>query len=146
MSTQMQKNLMKKLISITGIAGAAVVLSFPAFAQINPNSGSNINQGSTTIMDPNNEDINQPGNVLDTDETSNPQQILDNNNRRNQPSSLSERDNINQRFTPGVQNQTNDLAQMDNNDGINRRLLTGGDSVRGVIFRCVNNPNPNCGR
>lgn len=178
MNTPLNKNLMKKLFSLAGVATASVALSLPAFAltqteasssnqRLNPQT---LAQDSRSIGDPSNDDITTPANLRNNDRTSNTEQVREevvqsdrmNNDRMNQRSSEFAPDGMNNgdrmmeatpaSTTGGINNTepsstirnlygTSDM----NDDGKIRHLITGGDSVTGTIFRCVNNPNPNCG-
>lgn len=136
MSIQPKKNFMKKLVSIAGVASATVALSFPALALPNGNANSsnqrfNAQTSQTDLVaqqsgsdrsntDTNNTNINQrstTGGINNTDRPS-----TDTNNTNQRPNT----------------------STMEENGRVNRRLLTGGDSVKGVIFRCLHNPNPSC--
>ena len=145
---------MKKLVSIAGVASASVVLSFPAFALTNSDASTS------------NQLVNNQANRIDS--TAIQTNLLaqrsgsDPSNTNTGGSSTTNQspttgDNINQRSTTGGVNNTDrpsttdsrrqaaSTSTMDENGMMNRRLLTGGDSVRGVIFRCLNNPNLGCG-
>lgn len=152
MNTQSKENFVKKLASIAGVASASVVLSFPAFAVTNADASS----------------ANQPLNnrtaqadLVAQQSGSSPSTPGGGNNTTNQSPSMGGSNNINQRSTTGGVNNADQpstgtsttgttsqivgTSTMEENGRINRRLVTGGDSVRGVIFRCLNNPNPGCG-
>lgn len=180
MSTLPNKNLMKKLVSIAGVASATVALSFPAFAVTNADatrSNQFNNQAYRTDSsvssknllaqssgsEPSNTDGSSPTNLpTNMDGSGTNQMPTMDGSGTTQPSSTGET-NINQRSTTGGINNTlpsnrgdsnrtttdgtNATTGMSNQGGNNRmrRLVTGGDSVRGVIYQCLNNPNPNCG-
>jgi hypothetical protein len=195
MSTLPNKNLMKKLVSIAGVASATVALSFPAFAVTNADatrSNQFNNQAYRTDSsvssknllaqssgsEPSNTDGSRPTNLPTNMDGSGTNQMppmdgsgtnqspsmptMDGSGSTTQPSSTGE-SNINQRSTTGGINNTlpsntggsnrtttdgtNATTGMSNQGENNRmrRLVTGGDSVRGVIYQCLNNPNPNCG-
>ena len=166
MSTQPKKNLTRKFISIAGVASATVALSFPAFALTNTDaSHSNQffnNQISRTDSTLSNKNLLAQGsgsdpsnnNTTGGSSTTNQSPSTGGSNTNQSPSTGGS--NINQRSTTGGVNNTDqpsttnrssqvgNTSTMDENGTMNRRLVTGGDSVRGVIFRCLNNPNPNC--
>ena len=181
MSTQPKKNLVKKFVSIAGVASASVVFSLPAFAltrtdattsyQVNnqayPTSSSVSNrnllaQNSGAEPSNSNMDVNSPTSLpTNTDRDGINQSpsmpTMDGSGSTTQPSSTGE-SNINQRSTTGGINNTlpssttNDMnrsnqmySETQGETNKMRRLVTGGDSVRGVIFQCLNNPNPSCG-
>jgi hypothetical protein len=122
MSILPKKNFMKKFVSIAGVASASVAVSFPAFALTNADASS-LNQFANNQTSRTDLVAQQSGSDRPT---------TGGTNTTNQP-------NTNR-------NQTPRTSTMEENGRMNRRLLTGGDSVRGVIFRCLNNPNPNCNR
>lgn len=141
MSIQPKKNFMRKLVSIAGVASATVALSFPALALPNGNANSsnqrfNAQASQTDIV------AQQSGSDRPNTDTNN---NTNNNTDTNQRSTTGGTNNTDRRSTDT--NNTNprpDTSTMEENGRVNRRLLTGGDSVRGVIFRCLHNPNPNC--
>ncbi|MBD0346857.1 MAG: hypothetical protein ICV63_18925 [Coleofasciculus sp. Co-bin14] len=132
MSIQPKKNFMKQFVSIAGVASASVALSLPAFALTNADAGS-FNQFANNQTSRTDLVAQQSGSDRPTTGGSN----------TNQRSTTGGTNNTNQRNTST--NQTPRTSTMEENGRMNRRLLTGGDSVRGVIFRCLNNPNPSCG-
>ncbi len=132
MSIQPKKNFMKKFVSIAGVASASVVLSFPAFALTNADASS-FNQFAN----------NQTSRTDLVAQQSGSDRPMTGDSNTNQRSTTGGTNNTNQRNMST--NQTPRTSTMEENGRMNRRLVTGGDSVRGVIFRCLNNPNPTCG-
>jgi hypothetical protein len=155
MSTQPKKNLTRKFISIAGVASATVALSFPAFALTNTDaSHSNQffnNQISRTDSTLSNKNLLAQGsgsdpsnnNTTGGSSTTNQSPSTGGSNT-NQRSTTGGVNNTDQPSTTNRSSQVGNTSTMDENGTMNRRLVTGGDSVRGVIFRCLNNPNPNC--
>ncbi|HEY9596527.1 MAG TPA: hypothetical protein V6D33_02530 [Cyanophyceae cyanobacterium] len=162
----MNTQSLKKFLSLAGVATASVALSFPALAithsnTMNSNQLSNphvLAQGSNDGMNPSNDpsgnDMSNPGNVPNTDRTSSPEQAPMMNNsdgnsdRMSAPTSGSTTGGINNAEPSSTRRNlygTSNMNNMNNDNGKIRHLITGGDSVTGTIFRCVNNPNPNCG-
>lgn len=121
MNTQPKKNknVLKKIISIVGIASAGVFLSFPAFALNNPDAS-----GSKQFFN---------NRAYRTDLSVSSRNLLAQNNTGNQPSTTGGSNRVNDRYANGDGNRRN------------MRAITGGDSVRGFNWVCLNNPNPRCG-
>jgi hypothetical protein len=154
MNTQPNENLIKKLVSLAGVASVSVFLSFPAFAITNAEAS-----GSTQLF--NNQTYNTDstefsknllaqnsgGSDSDPDDVNNPTQRptnTDGTNNTNQPSTTGGTNNTNLPSTTSGSNRVNQTSTGEQKE--NRRLLTGGDSVRGVNWVCLNNPNPvRCG-
>ncbi|HEY9651881.1 MAG TPA: hypothetical protein V6C95_14540 [Coleofasciculaceae cyanobacterium] len=149
----MNTQSIKKFLSLAGVATASVALSFPALAItntniINSNQPSNpqlLAQGSMDGMNPSNDpsgdDLTNPGNVPDTDRISSPEQV----DPMSEPTPGSTTGGINNTEPSSTRRNPYGTSTMNEDNGKTRHLITGGDSVTGTIFRCVNNPNPNCG-
>jgi hypothetical protein len=138
MSAQLNGNLIKKLVSVVGIASVSVALSFPAFALTNTDaSSSNLlaQSGSGTgSSNPSSGGSNQ-GN-----DTSTPSR----GNTGSQPSNTGGTSSSSQQSTTSESNRR-DMYSPADSSGRGMRALTGGDSVRGINWVCLNNPNPQCG-
>lgn len=131
MNTQPKKNVLKKIISIAGIASASLLLSFPAFAlNISSYSGSKQLTNNRTYR---------------TDFSVSSSNLLAQNNTGNQPSTTGGSNRANQPSTTGGSNRVNDRYASGDSNRRNIRAITGGDSVRGFNWVCLNNPNPRCG-
>ena len=137
MTAQPNKNSIKKLISIAGIASASALLSLPAFALTNSDvtSSNQISNnysyqsdstGQLLAQTPSRTQENQPSST-------------DENNRTNERST-------NERSTNESSRSNKDLYRPADSNGSGMRALTGGDSVKGINWPCLNNPNPHCGR
>lgn len=142
MTTQPNKNSIKKLVSLAGVASASALLSLPAFALTNSDVSSS-NQLSNNYS----YQSDSTGQLL-AQAPSTPQE--------NQPSSTGENNRTNGRSTnesttnESTTNENSrsnrDLSRPADSNGSGMRALTGGDSVKGINWPCLNNPNPNCGR
>lgn len=137
MSTQLNKNSIKRLVSLAGVASASVLLSFPAFALSNSDSSS-----SSQLSNNYNYQTDSRGQLL-AQTPSKPQE--------DQPSSTGENNRTNERSTSDSDRHRSsrshrDLYRPADSNGSGMRALTGGDSVKGINWPCLNNPNPNCGR
>lgn len=137
MTTQPNKNSIKKLVSLAGVASASALLSFPAFALTNSDVSSS----------------NQLANNYSYRSDSTGQLLAQtpSKTQENQPSSTGENNRTNERSTNERSTNENsrsnrDLYRPADSNGSGMRALTGGDSVKGINWPCLNNPNPNCGR
>lgn len=136
MTTQPNKNSIKKLISLAGVASASALLSLPALALTNSdvNSSNQLSNnysyqsdstGQLLAQTPSRTQENQPSSTGE-------------NNRRNEGST-------NERSTNESSRSNRDFSRPADSNGSGMRALTGGDSVKGINWPCLNNPNPNCG-
>jgi hypothetical protein len=143
MSIQPKKNFMNQFASIAGVASASVALSFPAFALTNADANS-FNQFANNQTSRTDLVAQQSGSDRPTTGGSdtNQRSTTGGTNNTDRPTTGGT-NNTNQRNTS--RDQSSRTSTMEENGRMNRRLLTGGDSVRGVIFRCLNNPNTSCG-
>ncbi len=141
MNTQPHKNSLKKLVSLAGVASASILLSFPAFALTNSNASS-----SNQLSNNSNYRSDSTGQLL----AQSPSRT-----QENQPSSTSGNNQTNERSNSDTNERSNnyrsnrsnrDLYRPADSNGSGMRALTGGDSVKGINWPCLNNPNPNCGR
>ena len=142
MTTQPNKNSIKKLISLAGVASASALLSLPALAitKSDVNSSNQLSNnysyqsdstGQLLAQTPSRNQENQPSSTGE-------------NNRRDD-GSTNER-STNERSTNESSRSNKDLYRPADSNGSGMRALTGGDSVKGINWPCLNNPNPNCGR
>lgn len=141
MSTQLNKNWLKKLVNIAGVVSTAAFLSVPALALTSPiSSGSdgavNTHAEKTHSTVSNAEVLAQtnPGN----EPSPNP-----GSDRVTEPSSTPaspESDRVNQSSPTPIREEVYERSTTERVNVINQRLLTGGDSVRGVNWYCLNNP------
>ena len=128
MSTQPNKNLMTKLVSIAGVASASVVLSLPAFALTNTNaSASNQFSDYHTYRT----ESNVSRDLLAQSGSGSGSSTSGGSNRGNQTSTSSGSNGGSGMYSPA------------NSNGGGMRAVTGGDSVRGINWICLNNPR--CG-
>jgi hypothetical protein len=156
MSTQLNKNLIKKLVSIAGVASASVFLSLPTLALNSVDAGvsnqsvdsavSNQNlvaQGSSGSgsSDMNMNGNNQPsttegttGGINRANESSTSGGSMDGTTRMNESSTTGGSDRV---------NYTSSTTRAGNR--INTYAITGGDSVTGFNWVCLNNPSQSCG-
>ena len=146
MTTQLKKNSIKKLVSLAGVASASALLSFPAFALTNSDVSSssqlsnnhNYRSDSTNQLlaqTPSNPQENQPSSTGENNQTTGE------NNR-----TTGENNRTNERSTRENSRSNQDLSRPADSNGSGMRALTGGDSVKGINWFCLNNPNPDCGR
>lgn len=125
------KNSLKKLISMAGVASASALFSFPAFALTN--SDASISRQT----------FNQHN-----DRTDSTGQLVAQNTPKNsdyQPSSRSDSNRANEGSTTDSSKKAHDMSRPADSNGSGMRALTGGDSVKGINWICLNNPNPSCG-
>lgn len=157
----MNKKLLKKLVSLAGVASASAFLCVPSLALSSPNaSGSNqrvnihTEQKNSTVRSVQGLAQANPGSEPSTtggsDRNNQPSTTGGSTNdstggsdRVNQPASGSGGDRVYQRPSTDSTNQSHDYSPANSNGG-GMRALTGGDSVRGIDWRCLNNPQ--CGR
>lgn len=133
MNPQWNKNLLKKIVGLAGVASASALLSFPAFALTNSDASS-----SKQPLNNHNYRIDLNGQLL---AQNNPQ------TQENQPSSTTDGNNrVNEQMTKDRSDQASKEYSPADSNGRGMRALTGGDSVKGINWICLNNPNPNCGR
>lgn len=136
MTTQPNKNSIKKLISLAGVASASALLSLPALALTNSDVNSS-NQLSNNYS-------------YQSDSTGQLLAQTPSRNQENQPSSTGEKNRTNEgsnneRSTNESSRSNRDFSRPADSNGSGMRALTGGDSVKGINWPCLNNPNPNCG-
>ena len=129
MSTQPNKNLMTKLVSIAGVASASLVLSLPAFAVTNTNAS-----GSNQLSD--NHTYRTESNVSSRD-------LLAQSGSGSGSSTTGGSNRGNQTSTTSGSNGGSAMYSPANSNGGGMRAVTGGDSVRGINWICLNNPR--CG-
>ena len=149
MSTQLNKNWIKKLVSIAGVVSTAAFLSVPALALTSPissDSDDTVNThtehtrstvSSTEVLAQNN-----PGNEPSTPPANEPS-TPSGGDRVTEPSSTPGSDRVNQSSPTPVREEVYERSTTERVNVVNQRLLTGGDSVRGVNWYCLNNPR--CG-
>jgi hypothetical protein len=128
MRTQLNKNSIKTLISMAGVVGASVFLSLPGLALTNTNASS-----SNQLSD--NHTYRTESNVSSRD-------LLAQSGSGGGSSTSGGSNRANQTTTSGS-NRGTGMNSPANSNGGGMRAVTGGDSVRGINWICLNNPR--CG-
>ncbi|SRR4028118_45508 len=129
MRTQLKKNSIKTLVSMAGVVGASVFLSLPGLALTNTNAS-----GSNQLSD--NHTYRTESNVSSRD-------LLAQSGSGGGSTTTGGSNRGNQTTTTSGSKRGIDMNSPANSNGGGMRAVTGGDSVRGINWICLNNPR--CG-